>query len=237
MASLTVSSTNITCSLPASGSGTPGWVWAIVGVAAALVLAAAAAAALVWRRRRRRAAQPQPVLPLAGKPASYEDTPDSEEERGARASSDGVPSPLALHQQLGSALASHNGIPTPGGSTISQAPSMGVHEALWRSKVGFIEGLQIGGMIGRGGFAEVYRGEAWHMAGAVRRAARAGAGEGAGARAGRGTKRSLGPRCAQAPGTARPSRSRWCARTWSQGTSWTCRASRCCPCLWPTQTC
>ena len=188
MANLTVADTNMTCQLPVSasssgasssgdsggGGGTPGWVWAIVGVAAALAVAAAATAVLVWRRRRRRrAAQPQPVLPLAGKPCDGRsssgdgaaDAADEQRNNSTRAvDSSAAPSPFALHapQRLagGSALTSNNTTLSPGSSGISKLPSMEVPETvLWRSKVGHIEGLKMGGLIGRGGFAEVYRGE------------------------------------------------------------------------------
>lgn len=50
--------TNSTCThTPAStsdaGSGTPGWVWAIVGVVATISVAAAAAGVVMWQRRHR----------------------------------------------------------------------------------------------------------------------------------------------------------------------------------------
>lgn len=168
-ANLAVSYTNITCSLPSSSSGTPGWVWAVVGVAAALALAAGGVAALLWRRRRRLASQQQQaVLPLEGKPgegaSTSGDTPDLEGQRGAAGAEEGgalSPFALSAHQRLGSAPASSNNTLSPLSSSIGKLPSMEVPETMWRSRVGFIEGLKIGGMIGRGGFAEVYRGT-WH---------------------------------------------------------------------------
>lgn len=166
MANLDVVYTNITCSLPSSdGGGTPGWVWAIVGVACAAALAVVALGAFMWRRRRRRAEQ-QPVLPLTGKPEDQTDTTDSDGKQHdvpiAAADAEGgdvfdaSPFALAADGRLGSGPTSGN---TSANSRLSKLTSMDVPETIWRSRLGFIEGLTVGGLIGRGGFAEVYRGQ------------------------------------------------------------------------------
>eukprot|EP00887_Chlorella_sp_A99_P007343 scaffold2.g7343.t1 len=114
------------------GGGTPGWVWAVVAVCAALVVAAVAAALLWRRRRRRRAVQ---LLPAIHKVESAE--------KGLGSGDKGLGSGLEFSE---------------GTSSMGHTGSGALHSTMWKAKVGIIEGLQLGDLLGRGAFGRVYKG-------------------------------------------------------------------------------
>ena len=148
---------NITCFdsayQPPAGSGTPAWVWAVVGSVAGVVALAAAAAAFVLRRRRRRAQQ---VLHL---PAGRADSGDLEKGKlggscHGHLSKDG--SVAELHSlgsgALSSLASSHDKL------AMSGQASGEVNRHFMRTRFGPIDGVQLGELLGRGAFGRVYRG-------------------------------------------------------------------------------
>ncbi|PRW20989.1 kinase [Chlorella sorokiniana] len=114
-----------------SGGGVPAYVWAIVGVVAAAVVAGAITAALLIRRRRLRRAGS--VVGMPKDPERADDPPAASPQDSAAVQEDDSP------------------CNSPDASTELQ-------DGLWRSRVGFVDGLVLGGVLGGGGYGRVYRG-------------------------------------------------------------------------------
>ncbi len=168
------------------GGGTPGWVWAVIGVAVALAVAAAAAG-LVWRFRRKSRKQQEAQLDALNVlvPAAVSSEPASKSPKMSsldRMWSGSLPSAgnSGILEFPGGKTILPEGpwksrwgrlpgwaqcLAGTGGSRCkmdiapahSKLPRL---SWLWLSacRVGFIDGLQLGGLIGRGGYARVYKG-------------------------------------------------------------------------------
>ncbi|KAL4430764.1 hypothetical protein ABPG75_006020 [Micractinium tetrahymenae] len=141
-----------------SGSGGPApWVWGLVAMAAALAVAAGAVTLLLRRRRLRLQLQQDKQPDLEG-----QEQQQQQQQQGLRVlptSADGsAPCSPGSAQSTSS---SSSTLDSPCGTDKLSHPNDSmqlVHAGVWRSKVGFIDGLQFGALLGRGGFARVYRG-------------------------------------------------------------------------------
>lgn len=143
--------TNSTCPQPAAStaasggsSGPAGWVWAVVGVAAAGCVAAAAAGAVIWQRKRKR----HRCIGQQLKEGGFEMEQGSTDATSASAAA----GPMMGSPEPAPALASR-----PQSGSLTSAGSADHHE-LWKTRVGFIDGLRLGGIVGGGGFGRVYKG-------------------------------------------------------------------------------
>ncbi|GAB4819734.1 hypothetical protein N2152v2_006780 [Parachlorella kessleri] len=139
------------------GNDVPAWVWVLVALGACALLAAAAAGFLLMRRRRRRREREAgdglakvevvaPGGPALGLGGQEQQGPDSGPEEGGSPKS----------EKLG----------------VSKRPSMDVVEgrgvlrqltSAWRARSGEVAGLELEELLGRGGFASVFKGR-WHGA-------------------------------------------------------------------------
>ncbi|PRW56437.1 kinase [Chlorella sorokiniana] len=146
--------TNSTCTRAAGPSsdaaaaesdsgGTPGWVWAIVGVAAAAGVAAVAGG-LLWRRRRSRLAQ------QAGSDVEAQEGQLSKQHTSDGSCKEVIAGQHASDQTNSGPQGSSDGLLSSGGD--------GAADNLWKARVGFIEGLALGGVIGGGAQGKVYKG-------------------------------------------------------------------------------
>ncbi|KAL4452143.1 hypothetical protein ABPG75_007805 [Micractinium tetrahymenae] len=157
--------TNSTCTVPpdsdSSGGGTPGWVWAIVALAAAATMAAAAGALLWCRRRATRSPRIQlaAVGVEAGKEAADKGTPSASTPPTVPPSSSGHSSGRTNKSTAPAMAAPALSIPASGEHASGKLDSGELLGGMaWKTRVGFIEGLNLGGVLGGGGYGKVYRG-------------------------------------------------------------------------------
>ncbi|PSC76682.1 kinase [Micractinium conductrix] len=144
----------------AAGSGSSGSGW-VIGVVVAFVSAVAVALAgvalLLWHRRRaarRTAAKPAAARGDAARPSALHAAQPQRSTHLTRMESGEVlgPATLAPQAETDRAVA---GVPH---SSSHNSDDTWPEEALWRSRFGVIEGLEIGELLGRGAYGKVYKG-------------------------------------------------------------------------------
>lgn len=149
-----------------SGSGTQAWVWAVVGSVAGVAVLGGAALGGYWRRRQRRLGTETLAAAPAAAPEA-EATGDKQLTKGSRLSSSRLSDIVVTASEEPQQASGHSSDPRsdptgPPASLASDAPSAArrtsadVH--LRQFRVGAIEDVQLGDLLGKGSFGRVYKG-------------------------------------------------------------------------------
>lgn len=146
----TLNNTNTTCYDSSyhtpSSSGTPSWVWAVLGSVLGCAVLAAVGGALLWRRKKRKLMTVHLAAPVS---------PNGDLEEGQSSGKLGSDS----LSKAGSTVELDSLGPHSHDKMRMQPSGSGeLHTHFLRTRFGPIDGVQLGELLGRGAFGRVYRG-------------------------------------------------------------------------------